>query len=164
MISEGRRGVTVDLPCLGACKGEVHGTSMVTPLLQSPHCQNHGENCGICATSLDSVTCGGYHHNCLEVEVAIFMSTLLDAAEAEEGNGKERSPKVSPDRQAISWACSEELYDCHHLMGRYPKSTFFVKTLRRLRIRRSPYFFWNKVGGNVFGALSNRWKSGTGTS
>ena len=45
-------------------------------------------------------------------EVAYFISSLPDVARTEESRRKGKTPKVK-EWVSGSWACSEELYDCH---------------------------------------------------
>ena len=51
-------------------------------------------------------------------EVAYFISSPPDVAHTGDGRRKGKTPKEK-ERAARSWACSEELYDCHRQMGSY---------------------------------------------
>jgi hypothetical protein len=53
------------------------------------------------------------------IEVAFFMSSFSDAADAGEGKGKERTPKGCIICRCTAWAWSEQLHDCHRRMGSY---------------------------------------------
>ena len=51
-------------------------------------------------------------------EVAYFISSPPDVAHTGDGRRKGKTPKEK-ERAAGSWACSEELYDCHRKMESY---------------------------------------------
>ena len=51
-------------------------------------------------------------------EVAYFISSPPDVAHTGDGRRKGKTPKEK-ERAAGSWACSEELYDCHLRMESY---------------------------------------------
>lgn len=51
-----------------------------------------------------------------EIEVACFKSSFSDVSGTGEEEGKGSAPKDKVSVSILSWACIEQVYDCHLIM------------------------------------------------